>query len=384
MDRTKIVRAALFTPMGKGQWGAPLILRGKPGVAKTAVVEQIAASVGLPIEVFAVGERGEGALGVVPVPGQVYLRYPMPEWAENLADGGVLFVDEINLAPPALQGPLMGLCQAKRIGGGRLPGSVRVIGAMNPTEMAAGGWDLAPPLANRFGHLDWPAPSADDWADWLIGHAQDDETAVVEPAEEIEERVLTAWPVEFAKAAGLVAAFLRKRPELLHQMPEIGSDKIAAEWASCRTWEYATRALASSAIHSLSDAETETFMTAYVGLGPTGEFLKWRRAQDLPDPADLLDGRTAFAHAPARLDRTAAMLQACAALVTSPNCARRDDRVRAFWRLLGDLQGVAIDLCVPVVQILQRARLDLPYSDVSDDVLIAMAPALRAAGMAGR
>ena len=36
-----------------------------------------------------------------------------------------------------------------------LPDGVTVIAAANPPELAADGWDLAAPLANRFCHLDW-------------------------------------------------------------------------------------------------------------------------------------------------------------------------------------------------------------------------------------
>ena len=47
--------------------------------------------------------------------------------------------------------------------------NVVMLAAANPPAMSPGGSDLAPPVANRFIHLYWTPPSADQWADWLTG-----------------------------------------------------------------------------------------------------------------------------------------------------------------------------------------------------------------------
>jgi MoxR-like ATPase len=89
---------------------------------------------------------GEGAFGVIPVPDKSgVIKYPPPEWtlAHDEA-GGVVFIDEMSSTPPALQPPLLGLLFARRIGGKTLSARTRVIGAANPPEVAAGGFDLAP------------------------------------------------------------------------------------------------------------------------------------------------------------------------------------------------------------------------------------------------
>ena len=44
----------------------------------------------------------------------------------------------------------------RTVGDLRLPAAVRVVAAANPPDEAADGWELAPPLANRLVHLDWP------------------------------------------------------------------------------------------------------------------------------------------------------------------------------------------------------------------------------------
>ena len=47
-----------------------------------------------------------------------------------------------------------------------------MVAAANPPEQAADGWDISPPLANRFCHLDWDL-QAREWADGIVaGFAQ--------------------------------------------------------------------------------------------------------------------------------------------------------------------------------------------------------------------
>lgn len=36
-----------------------------------------------------------------------------------------------------------------------LPDTVRIVAAANPPDVAASGWELSAPLANRFVHIQW-------------------------------------------------------------------------------------------------------------------------------------------------------------------------------------------------------------------------------------
>ena len=51
MDDTRILHASLFTPGLNHCWGLPLILIGKPGTAKSALIVQKALEAGLPTRV---------------------------------------------------------------------------------------------------------------------------------------------------------------------------------------------------------------------------------------------------------------------------------------------------------------------------------------------
>jgi MoxR-like ATPase len=363
--KNQLLHAALFTPMSDGRWGLPLLLWGAPGTAKSATVTELARLYGLPCEVLSPGERGEGAFGVTPVPEQIpgdgtVLRYPPPEWVAGLRDEdgeerGIVFVDEINTAPPAIQPALLGLIQERRIGGHQLGPRVRVLGAANPVSQSAGGWDLAAPVANRCGHVEWPAPTAEEWGAWLTGQQVDQEAqrdALVE-----EEMVVAAWPEAWALAAGTVAAFLRARPNLLHKMPPDGSPEQGRAWPSPRTWEYATRALASARIHGLDDETTDELLAAFVGAAAAGEFLTWMIEADLPDPAALLDGTATFKPDLKRLDRTEAVLSACATLVTPAKADKRQARAAALWALCAEVARDAKDAVIPAAIALCRAGL---------------------------
>lgn len=383
--KTNILHAAFFTPLLDGTWGLPLLLWGPPGVAKTAMVRQLAKAYGLHCEHLTPGERGEGAFGVTPVPVEnghgTVLEYPPPEWVRALItddeeEAGIVFLDEINTAPPALQPALLGAVQERRIGGHKFGPRVRVLGAANPIGHAAGGWDLAAPVANRLGHVDWPCPDADVWGTWLLAGQED--LAPIDAAQE-ETRVRYAWPNAFAKACGLAAAFVRRRPELLHRMPSDGDPGQSRAWPSPRTWEYAARARAAAEIHGLNAIDADEFVTAFLGTGAAGEWATWIEQADLPEPSKVLDGETKWAHDPQRLDRTEAVLSSCAALVAPSEAFKRKDRSDKLWEILGDVMADAKDICVPAMRSLIQAGLQ--RGKTARPVLAKMHSVVDAAGL---
>lgn len=424
--QSNILKAAVFTPLRKGFWGLPLLCWGEPGTAKTAVIEELAAKFGMPCETLSPSERGEGAFGVVPVPSvaiddlsylgalsqrladlvggkskltfeaahaqalrelprpEMVLSYPRPEWTNKFTSlgRGIVFVDEATSTPPALQAPLMGLILARRIGGYVLPKGVRVLSAANPVELAAGGFDLAAPVANRVGHIDFTKPTAEEHVQFML--RGDDIVEDEEQTDAISEeaRVLAGWGNAWAKAVGAETSFLTKRPGLKNACPKAGDPKASRAWPSDRTWEMATRALASADVHGLSQTETEIFVEAFIGAGTASELFAFIADQDLPDPAALLDGREKFTHAKTRIDRTVAVFGACAALVTPKNAEKRKERAAAFWGILEKMaegSKADLDIIVPATHALIEA--DLHVMVEASKPLSKIQPVLRAAGI---
>lgn len=369
--KTTLLRAALFTPAEDGGWGLPLLLWGLPGVAKSAIVKQITMKYGLPVEVLSPASRGEGAFGVTPVPENGRMTYPRPDWTDRFAPPpaacgspnddvrrGVVFVDEINLAASHYAGALLGLLQERVIGSYRFGGGVRILAAANPVDIAAasGGWDLSAPAANRVGHLDWGCPSVKEWSDWILSDEPleigDSNAAIRE-----EQRIMSAWPEAWGRARGIVTGFLSAH-DILHRLPPIGSAELSRAWPSPRTWSYATRAIASSQVHALSNTEREDFISAFVGTGASNDLCNWLVEADLPNSAMLLDGKVKWKFKPSRLDIAMAVFSsATATAIATTEEDLRKRRAEAVWTLLAQAVDQAPDILVAPMKSLIQAKL---------------------------
>jgi hypothetical protein len=263
--------------------------------------------------------------------------------------------------------------------------------AMNATEDAAGGWDIAPPLANRVGWLDWPAPEAAGFVSYLMGQGGAHE-APLNPAKE-EAEVDAVFPAAFARAAGEVAGFVSAKSDNLFKMPALASKQVSAAWPSPRTWHMATHAKAAGYVYDLTDKEIDDSVTAFVGSGAAGEFHTWCKQNDLPDPAEFLDGTAPFSHDPKRLDRTAAVLTSATSLVVqgaantkfgSLESSRNATRSEALWQFHHGLAKQAPDLALGSVVAMCKAKLMIGSASAYK-VLAAMEPIMSAAGIsAGR
>lgn len=311
----------------------PPFLLGKPGSGKTSVMGQMAAGFNWIFELLRPGERGEGAFGVVPVPSEDrrLLHYPMPDWAHAMiADGrdGLILIDEATSIPPALQPAVRGLALDGIIGSHKLPLRIRRCAAGTPVDQAAGGWDMAPDLANRWVYLEWPDPKADQWCAWLSG--QSDATGGV-------RLDLNEWEVQWGQAKALGMAFIRSHPSALSEDIDKISGRSPMAYATPRTWECALRLLAACRASARMDFYP---LLAQGSIGPAvalegngdaaGAWLVWLRDNDLPDPEDLLKDPGQFEHDPKRPDRTFATLLAVAeAGLATVNGKKLSDKARA-------------------------------------------------------
>src|SRR5262245_51120361 len=140
----------------------PVLLWGAPGTGKTSVIRAMAAAAGWPCETVIASIREPSDFAGLPVVNRdgsdgARVDFAPPRWAAELARAGhgVAFFDEVSTAPPAVQAALLRVVLERTVGDLTLPDDVSVVAAANPPEQAADGWELSPPLANRFCHLDW-------------------------------------------------------------------------------------------------------------------------------------------------------------------------------------------------------------------------------------
>lgn len=368
-----ILHAAMNTPTGNGRWGLPLLIEGMPGTAKSAVIEQAAAHFGLECKVLSPSESGAGAFGVVPVAvevdGETIIRYPIEEWLVPMIKKGrgLIFLDEMTSADETLQAASMSLLHAKRFAGRVLPGGIRVIGACNPTDIAVNGSDLAPPVANRFCWIKWEKPSVDQHRDYMLstlGLDGGSDTGADIDAE--EARVLKAWPAAYGRAVGLEVGFHQKTAGTWKHKYPSRDDAAKRAWPSDRSWEYAARALATSAVHGLSGADRDALVEGFIGTEAATAWDIYIGQADLPDIEKLLAGELTFVADARRIDRALAVFSACLATlhgmsqqaVLTKDMKTFQDALHNMWNILGNSYGAASDLVYMTTQHMVNAGYD--------------------------
>lgn len=281
---------------------------------------------------------------------------------------GVLFLDELSCARPAVQGAYLGVALTRRVGGRQLPGGVRIMAAGNPPESAAGGWELEPPMANRFCHFEVKVPTIDEWKDWLIaesGHRLD-------PIEDGELRIKQKWGDEWPKVKGLMAGFMKSQGgKILHEIPKDGSKQRGRAWPSPRTWVFAARAITTCRCLGLDDNVRDAFVEGCVGAGAATALAAWLADADVPDPADMI--ANGWEPDKKRLDRTIA---AYTGLISHVNGLRtKEKKLEAgpgAWRCLRQSMDAGMfDITLPMAQSLVNAGLD---SKSSPEIKAELAP----------
>jgi len=330
------------------QAGAPVLAWGPPGTGKTATIHAVGAALNLPVEVVLASIREPSDFSGLPIIREAGVMMEPPAWARRLAVSGkgILFLDEISTAPPAVQAALLRVVLDRVVGDLPLPAGVAVVAAANPPEQAAGGWDLSAPLANRFCHLSWTL----DTQGWIDGMIQGWPVPSV-------PRLPDGWQSFIPAARALVASFIRHRPHLLLQVPA-SEEQAGKAWPSPRSWDMASRLLAAADAAHAGDDVAASLIAGCVGEGAAMEFLAWRRALDLPDPEMVLSDPDRF-QVPSRGDQAYAVLTAVVA------AALRDlsrDRWLAAWAVLARAaeQG-AKDIAAAAAKALATARRpDLP------------------------
>jgi hypothetical protein len=342
----------------------PVLLWGAPGTGKTSVIRAMAAAMGWPCETVIASIREPSDFAGLPVVVGEGVRFAPPAWARRLAAAGrgLLFLDELSTAPPAVQAALLRVVLERVVGDLELPAEVAVVAAANPPEQAADGWDLSAPLANRLCHLAWDIDPR-TVADGLAGGWAAPEVPQLPPG----------WAAELGLALALVAAFLHARPALACA-PPADADAAGRGWPSPRTWEMAARLWAASGAAGSGEEARSALVRGAVGEGAGVEFLAWLAEMDLPDPEVVLADPAAF-RLPARGDRAYAAVAAVAAVVAADPTP---PRWAAGWQVLGKAAESAPDVAAVAARTLARCR---PDGAALPAEVHLFAPVLRDAGL---
>ncbi|MFW6121316.1 MAG: hypothetical protein ACOC80_10530 [Petrotogales bacterium] len=105
--------------------------------------------------------------------GRKTTTWTQPEWFPT-EGSGILFFDELNLAPPVVQAAAYSIILDRRLGNLTLPEGFSVIAAGNRAQDRAHTFELPKPLQNRFTHVELKPPSSERWVEWAYDNGIDE------------------------------------------------------------------------------------------------------------------------------------------------------------------------------------------------------------------
>ena len=226
--------------------GRPAYVWGAPGVGKSAVVRDAADDLGLRVlDLRATLLDPVDLRGLPRVTSDTAVWCP-PAFLPRTGQG-VLFLDELAQAPPAVQAACLQLVLDRKLGEYELPDGWAVVAASNRQDDRAGAHRLISPLLNRFVHLDLDV-CPDDWQEWAVT----------------------------ANVAAKVRAFVRFRPALLFQFDPAANPRA---FPTPRSWQFVSDVLPGTPAELLHAA-----VAGCVGDGAAAEFVGFLRlCRELPD-----------------------------------------------------------------------------------------------------
>lgn len=186
----------------------PVIIWGAPGIGKSQVAQQTAATLNRALIDIRASLLDPVDLRGIPAVRDGRTHWMPPIFLPNGSSGpSLILLDELNRAPVLTQNGLFQLVLDRALGEYKLPADCELVACCNRESDGGGVQKMPQALANRFAHLTME-PDLEDWCKWAI-------RANIEPA---------------------VIAFLRFRPDLLHQFSR--TDKA---FPTPRSWEFVSR-----------------------------------------------------------------------------------------------------------------------------------------------
>ncbi len=226
-----------------------VMLWGAPGIGKSSIVRQVATHAKLEFVDVRLSQLAPTDLRGLPVAEDGSAKWFPPEFLPR-AGQGILFLDELNMAAPTMQGIAQQLILDRAVGSYTLPDGWFVWAAGNRREDRASVFEMPAPLANRFLHLEVSA-DLDSFKRYAL-------------EKNLNERII---------------AFLAFRPNLLH-----APDTVRPAWASPRSWEMASHLIGAGLP-----------IAPAVGEGTEAEFRAFERIySSLPEIDAILSGDTSL------------------------------------------------------------------------------------------
>jgi hypothetical protein len=237
---------------------------GPPGIGKSELVADLTAELGGHMIDLRLGQMEPTDIRGIPFFNK---NNEKMDWAppidlpdQEMADQYpivVLFLDELNSAPPAVQAAAYQLILNRRVGKYVLPDNVVIVAAGNRESDKGVTYRMPSPLANRFVHLEI-RPDHASWEQWAVNH-------------KIHKDVVGY--IGFAK----------------QDLFDFDPKSPSRSFATPRSWSFVSEFLYDE---DASDAEITDLVAGTVGEGVAVKFMAHRKvAGQMPKPEDVLSGK---------------------------------------------------------------------------------------------
>lgn len=238
----------------------PVFVWGNPGVGKSSLVRQIAEEKNMKFIDLRLSLLDPTDLRGIPFFESETKKavWAKPEFLpdSNSNEEGILFLDEINSAPPTIQAAAYQLILDRKIGEYSLPKNFAIIAAGNYESDRGVTYRMPTPLANRFVHLDFKL----DFNDWKT------------------------WAYE-ANIDFRIISFLSYKKENLFTFDAKSKEK---SFATPRSWTFVDNILKSSLDLNL----LEDVISGTIGKQSSIEFLNYCKVmKELPNIEEIIEGK---------------------------------------------------------------------------------------------
>lgn len=237
----------------------PVMIWGAPGVGKSQMVSMVAEKHQVPLLDIRLSQMEPSDLRGIPFRVDNMVEWAVPRMLpdENRhGSAGILFLDEITSASPAVSAAAYQLILDRCLGEYQVPEGWVIFAAGNRQGDRGVTYTMPSPLANRFTHFNFDI-NLDDWVVWAHQH-------------QIDERIV---------------AFLRFRPELLFDF-DPAQDPVA--FPTPRSWEFAHHSL--QKFDAQSPVRTGALQACVGGAAGVELSAFLDNLQNLPDVNAILDG----------------------------------------------------------------------------------------------
>ncbi len=300
----------------------PTFLWGAPGIGKSSIVKQIAQEKNIGFIDLRLALMDPTDLKGIPFydkESHTALWAP-PAFLPSKGEG-ILFLDELNSAPPSVQASAYQLILDRKVGEYILPEGWAIVAAGNREGDRGVTYRMPSPLANRFVHFEMEVDT-DDWKYWAY-------------KKEIDEKII---------------AYVSYKSEHLFTF-DAKSD--AKSFATPRSWEYVNSILKSAISQELLlDA-----LCGAVGKDVAVGFLSFCKVMDkLPDITSILAGESA--HYSDEVDVLYALSTGLVSTLLKENTVQNLDNLLSYTLQLKS------EFAVMIVQDLQRNGVTMEHSEV--------------------